>query len=194
MAAFAFPADRRRWVGARRALRALLSAYEEVDPEALAITIAPGGKPRLAGGPPFSLSHAGAWALVAFSAGLPVGVDLEPRLALPDLGPLAARVMGPGEHAAWAALGPDEREAAFYRAWTRKEALLKAHGSGLAIEPALAEVGVGPPGARVVALDGRHWAIADLAPAEGVAAAVAVRDDALAVRPWSLPRAVCADC
>lgn len=193
-AAFAFPADRRRWVGARRALRALLAAYEERDPEALAITVAPGGKPRLAGGPPFSMSHAGPWALVAFSAGLPVGVDVEPARDLPDLAALAARVLGPTERAAWEALAADARREAFYRAWTRKEALLKAHGSGLAIEPALAEVGVGPAGVRVVALDGRRWAIADLALAPDVAAAVAVRDDALVVCPWTLPRAVCADC
>ena len=192
-AAFAFPADRRRWVGARRALRALLAAYEEREPEALAFTIAPGGKPRLAGGGlPFSLSHAGPWALVAVTAGPPVGVDVEPVRALPDLQAMAGRTLGPGERAAWQALDPTDRLAAFYRAWTRKEALLKAHGGGLAIEPDRAEVGVGPAGLRVVALDGRRWAIADLALGPDVASAVAVRDDALAVRPWTLPGAVCA--
>ncbi len=194
-AAFHFAPDRRRWVAARRALRALLAAYEDRDPDALAFQVAPGGKPRLAGGGlPFSLSHAGDWALVAFTAGPPVGVDVEPRRELPDLASLAAHTLGPSEHAAWQDLASADRLPAFFRAWTRKEALLKAHGGGLAIEPTTAEVGVGPPGTRVVALDGRHWAIADLTLAPDVTGAVAVRDDALVVQPWTLPAAVCDDC
>lgn len=194
-AAFHFAPDRRRWVAARRALRALLAAYEEREPGDLAFQVAPGGKPRLAGSAlPFSLSHAGPWALVALTAGPPVGVDVEPQRALPDLEALAAHTLGPREHAAWQALEPAERVSAFFRAWTRKEALLKAHGGGLAIEPVAAEVGVGPRASRVVELDGRQWAIADLALAPDVAGAVAVRDDALVVQPWALPGAVCADC
>ena len=79
----------------------------------------PHGKPTLDGGPAFSLTHAGAVVGVAVLGGGPVGLDVEPVRVLPDLDAMARHVGAPAE------------PAAFFRAWTRKEALLKATGDGL---------------------------------------------------------------
>jgi 4'-phosphopantetheinyl transferase len=78
------------------------------------------GKPTLGGGgPEFSFTHAGVVVGVAVRDDGPVGLDVEPVRALPDLDSMARHVGAPAE------------PAAFFRAWTRKEALLKATGDGL---------------------------------------------------------------
>ncbi len=59
-----------------------------------------------------------------------MGVDLEPLREVPDLAGVAACAFRPGELSAFRAAGGDSR--AFLRLWTRKEALLKALGIGLA--------------------------------------------------------------
>jgi 4'-phosphopantetheinyl transferase len=122
----------------------------------------PHGKPRVAGGPGFSFTHAGAVVGVAVLDGGPVGLDVEPVRAMPDLDGVARHVGAPAE------------PAAFFRAWTRKEALLKATGDGLASPMAaivLDEHGVvewrgdGAP-------DGPVW-LRDLVAPDGSPAAVA---------------------
>jgi len=81
----------------------------------------------------FSLSHSGAFALVAVTRGdVRVGVDVEAIEPRARLDALAARVLNDREHAAWLAI-PDERARlrAFLQAWTAREAYLKALGIGI---------------------------------------------------------------
>ena len=61
-----------------------------------------------------------------------LGVDLERWRPRPRALELAARYFAPGETRRLRALPADAREAAFLRLWCAKEALLKAHGRGLA--------------------------------------------------------------
>jgi len=101
----------------------------------------PQGKPvypegRLAGGDTidFSISHSGDMVWAAFcrgaASGIGVGIDVELARPMPDLFELAAQ-LHPLECAAIRAQPEPERAAAFYRCWTRKEAVLKALGLGL---------------------------------------------------------------
>jgi 4'-phosphopantetheinyl transferase len=94
------------------------------------------GRPTVAGDDrvSFSLSHSGSFAVIALADGdVRVGVDVEdvrPRLRL---GALAARVLNDEEHEAWLAIeSDDEQLRSFLRAWTAKEAYLKALGIGIA--------------------------------------------------------------
>ncbi len=125
------PLVRRRFVAARVALRRVLSSYTGLEPGALRFDYGPTGKPSLAGfdWPQFNLSHCDDLALLAVSA-LPVGVDVErvrPLDALPQMMQIAC---SPAERQALRALPESRRLRAFFYTWTRKEALMKAHGAG----------------------------------------------------------------
>lgn len=85
------------------------------------------GRPWLEG-VSFSVSHSGSLGLIAIAEGVrPVGVDVERIRSDTDFRALAARFLHPDEAAA---IG-DDRDA-FFRCWTRKEAVVKALGLGLA--------------------------------------------------------------
>jgi 4'-phosphopantetheinyl transferase len=130
-ARFVFPVDRARYIASHLVLRHVLGQHLGLAPGAVAFAaIAPGAKPRLSD--PrcrFNLSQSGALALVAVSRAREVGVDVEEQVAI-DRTPIESQ-LAPGERAALAALAPGERRAAMRRLWVRKEAYLKARGTGL---------------------------------------------------------------
>jgi 4'-phosphopantetheinyl transferase len=133
-ARFHFDRDRHRFQVARGVLRELLGLYLGIAPARVELGVGPGGKPILrewAEGLRFNLSHSGGRALLAFARGRELGVDLEAEREIPEMVSLAENFFSAAEAAAWRALSPEERPAAFFRAWTRKEAFLKATGDGL---------------------------------------------------------------
>ena len=137
-ARFHFERDRGRYVAAHAALRRLLARRTGRDAASLAIETGPYGKPYLAGTPgcAFSLSHSEDLALVALADDGEIGVDLERVRPLADLEGLERQCLTAGERRVLDGLAPADRSLAFLRHWTRKEACLKALGTGLHIEPA----------------------------------------------------------
>lgn len=77
-------------------------------------------------------SHSGDGLLVVLGEGLQVGVDVEWRRPRPRAMALAERYFAPAEASWLGALPVAAREQAFLRLWCAKEAVLKAHGHGLA--------------------------------------------------------------
>ena len=99
------------------------------------------GKPvaLLSGNPApvsFSVSHSGIHGLIAVATAGRLGVDVEARVARRDLDALMAAVLTPDERAEIEAAGAGERLGRFYGLWTIKEALVKALGTGLQLDPA----------------------------------------------------------
>lgn len=107
------------------------------------------GKPRLPEVPDlhFSVSHSGGWVAVAVRRGAPVGVDVEQvgSWTAAELHDLALEVLAPEEAAVLSRTAAGARAAAFATYWTRKEAAVKATGTGL-LAP-LPELVVSPPDA-----------------------------------------------
>jgi 4'-phosphopantetheinyl transferase len=178
---FHFARDARRFVHARAALRRMLGAYRGCAPEDVEFAYGPQGKPamRAPSGPPlaFNLSHSGGRALLAFTSGSAVGVDLERIVEVPDALDLAARFFAAGERRALETAPPSDRSRAFLSGWTRKEAFVKARGEGLGFPLDRFEVTLSPRPARLLALqdgDPAAWTIVGLEPEEGHLAAVAV--------------------
>lgn len=133
-ARFIFDRDRNHYIIARGFMRLRLGAYLGIGPETVSFTTNAHGKPRLNGHDMalnFNLSHSGGQAVLAVSPDFELGVDIERCREIRD--DLANRYFSPGENAALANLHPSERKAAFFRCWTRKEAFVKAVGSGMSL-------------------------------------------------------------
>ncbi len=77
-------------------------------------------------------SHSGDGLLIALGEGVAIGADLEHLRPRPRALDIARRFLA-GSEADWLAALPEEaRPLAFTRLWCAKEAVLKAHGRGLA--------------------------------------------------------------
>jgi 4'-phosphopantetheinyl transferase len=128
-----FPADQQQSVASRGTLRLLLVHYSGAEhPVDLRLAYHEQGKPYLADSDLcFNLSHTRDLALFAFAREIDLGVDVENIHASDDLDAVAEQNFAPAERDALRGLPQSERTSAFYRCWTRKEALLKAEGCGL---------------------------------------------------------------
>lgn len=141
-AAFAFAVLRQRYEAAHAAMRALLAHRTGCDPAEIVYVLGPQDKPALAGGGcGFNLSHAASAGLLAICDDGEVGVDLEGARLLTDAEAMARSQFSAAEYTALEALPRARRSEAFLRTWTRKEACLKAIGSGLQVSPASFDAG-----------------------------------------------------
>lgn len=184
-ARFRSPRDRRRFVVGRGLLRAFIGRYLGVPAASLTFRYGPAGKPALewTGGAPdlrFNLAHCRGSGLFAFSVGRDVGVDLEAIRPVPEMREVARTVFSARERRDLQAVCDVRRPHAFFRAWTRKEAVLKALGRGLDANVDRTEVtwapGVGPV-VRAIAGDPRdagRWTLIDVDVGADHAAALAV--------------------
>ncbi len=134
---FKNPRHGRRYRFAHAVLRRLLAPRAGgVAPAELRFVLGPHGKPFLDphGGTPavrFNLSHAGDLVLVALAGETEVGVDIERLDRNVDVGGVAERFFHPAEVAALHRAPEQQRAECFFTFWTRKEALIKAAGTGL---------------------------------------------------------------
>lgn len=140
---FRFAHDQRRYLAAHATLRTLLAGRIGGIAADLRYEVGAAGKPRLGQAHGFSLSYAGDRALIGLSVLPDIGVDLEAVRAIPDRNDLAELHFTPGERCELAAHSEDERDQAFLLGWTRKEACVKALGTGLATAPSSFETGLG---------------------------------------------------
>ncbi|MGX2998284.1 4'-phosphopantetheinyl transferase family protein [Streptomyces sp. JNUCC 64] len=179
-ASFARPLDRLRYTAAHLALRRLLAAYTGLPPGGVTLTRAPcplcggpHGRPVLDRSPVplhFSLSHSHGLTVVAVSDA-PVGVDVE-RVPAAPTAEATLPALHPGERAELRGLPPHALPPALARLWTRKEAYLKALGTGLGRDPGADYLGEGhgPDTPRRPS----GWTVRNVPGHPGHAAAVAV--------------------
>ncbi len=196
---FHFQRDREHFVAARGGLREILGRYTGAAPQSLRFSYDYYGKPSLsvdAGDTPprFNVSHSGGVALYAVAAGRAVGVDVE-RVREDFAGlDIAKNFFSPDEVAALSALPAEERAAAFFDCWTRKEAYIKARGQGLSHPLHLFTVSLTP--GRPAALlrtdddpgEAARWSLVELFPGEGYRGALAFEGELSSLRCWALFR------
>jgi 4'-phosphopantetheinyl transferase len=194
---FKFHLHRNRYLAGRGALRAILSQYLATDPAQPRFAHLKNGKPELAAefasaGIHFNLAHTGDLALVAVTRIGPIGADVECVRPVKDVDDLVARFFSKREHELFQKIPLEQKSAAFFNLWTRKEALLKATGEGITRSLSLVEVSFlpGEP-ARLLAISGdakaaEQWALRELAPAQDFVGAVAMQpgDRDIVVKCW----------
>lgn len=169
---FVFSRDCDRYVVAHARLRQLLGAYLGVSPAALAFRHGPHGKPCLSGPEvgllQFNLTHDREVALVAVALRLEVGVDVETLRIIPEADALARHLLTDAGRPVQLPPREPERSTLFLRHWTRKEALAKARGVGVAHSAGQSGPGIwsartieSPVAGYIVsvAASGRRWAV-----------------------------------
>lgn len=132
---FRFEKHRERWLAGRIALRRILADELDVACGEIEYDTGVHGKPslggKLSGELEFNLSHSGGRALVGIARGAALGIDVEQIHLMEDLHAVAERHFAAEERERLFCLPESEQVPAFYRLWTRKEAYIKAIGTGL---------------------------------------------------------------
>ena len=195
---FHFQKDRNQFIESRAALRLLLSQYLKLPPIALTFSLAAHGKPALSPGLSnsdlrFNLSRRDGLALIAFTEGREIGIDVE--LVRPDLDlfEIAEVSFSDSELSSLRSLPENLQAEGFYNCWTRKEAFVKAVGEGLSFPLKQFDVSLTPgQPARLLSVrvesssDGIQaadsWTLQDVPVADGYVAALAFAGSAAAVR------------
>jgi 4'-phosphopantetheinyl transferase len=166
-ARFRFEVHRNRFVVGRGLLRVILGRYCDLPPERLRFNYGPNGKPELTPGKGarhtggalhFNLAHSEGVGVLAVTQTGPVGVDVEQVRRLREFKELVGQFFSVREKAEFLKLEWHQQPAAFFNLWTRKEALLKATGEGIAHSLNRVEVSFlpGEP-ARVLSLPAEQW-------------------------------------
>ena len=190
-----FTPDRRSGTsrGGDARVPALLGAYLGCAAAAVPLARGEHGKPFLAGvhALQFNVSHSGGALLVGIAEQQALGVDIEsPRRTRPVL-ELARRFFAAGEAHALAQLDQAERQLAFLRLWSCKEAVVKALGDGIGFGLARLQFSLdarGNPHELIVihasAGAPRDWHIMNLAPSTSHVGALAWRGPQRRVRAF----------
>jgi 4'-phosphopantetheinyl transferase len=126
-----FTKHQRRFRHAHNKMRFILSRYLNCSAEEIIFSKHAYGKPYITQTPlHFNLSHSGEVALLAISANLELGVDIE-NFRKRDYAGLAAHAFSPAEHNIITTVPPFLKAFTFYSLWSQKEAFIKACGQGL---------------------------------------------------------------
>jgi 4'-phosphopantetheinyl transferase len=179
---------REQFVAARGILRELLGAYVGVDPQSVALSYRPKGKPWLS--PDynstvcFNVSHSHGMGLFVFARNREVGVDIEYVKENFRGMEIASHFFSEREIAALAQLPRERMGEAFFGYWTRKEAYVKAHGQGLSIP--LDSFTVEFSRSEQVLSDetGARWSCYALEVAPGFAASVVAEGEGWKMKLW----------
>lgn len=190
--AFRFEKHKSDYIAARGLLRAILGKYTDQLAEAIEFRYAPQGKPYLQDVQKcrlhFNLSHSENCAVYALTLERELGIDVERIKELPDMHSLARRFFSPAEVADLQAVPSELRAESFYKCWTRKEAYIKAVGSGLSLPLDRFRVSLlpGQPAALLSLRGGADsvssWSMHDLRPWDEFVGALAVRSPSSSLR------------
>ncbi len=192
---FHFQRDVNRFIIVRGVLRLLMSTYIQIPPEQIKFQYGARGRPFLTSDQndsslDFNVSHSHGLALLAFTSGRTVGIDLE--YVRPDIAheQVAEYFFSQQEIASLRSLSQNLQSAAFFNCWTRKEAFIKATGEGLSRPLNQFSMSLIPGDtARLLAIQGQpeelfKWFVQGLDPGPGYTAAVVAQNPVTQLRYW----------
>jgi len=194
---FHFARDRQRFVAARALLRTILACYLATGPGSLHFSYSKKEKPSL--GPAhagsdvkFNVTHSGGIALLAFTRHREIGVDVEQVRHDFEASAIARRYFSTHEQNQLADLPAEEKAAAFFRCWTRKEAYIKATGDGLSLPLSQFDVSLTPGDKNALVAtrpdesEAGSWLLREVPAGTGYVAAACVRGRDWKLNDWSV--------
>lgn len=194
--------DGRRFAVARAALRVVLAGHDPVAPQEVLLDQrcdhcgGPHGpitvrSPSRTRSTDVSVSHTRHWSVLAVSHHSVVGVDIEPDDVDLDAAGVAALALTAAERRVLSHLPAAEQRTTLLELWTRKEAVLKARGTGLMDSPDTVEALAPPTSSRASA---PRWHIHRLVVDHDHRGTLAVHGPSCAPRLWTLePQSVMTD-
>jgi 4'-phosphopantetheinyl transferase len=192
---FHFERDRQRFAAARAVLRLILGGYLAEDAKGLNFCYSKKEKPAL-GSPhsgsdlTFNVSQSGGIALLGFSRGREIGVDVEQIKRDIEVEAIARRFFSAHEQAQLFVLPAEQQVEAFFRCWTRKESYIKATGDGLSLPLSQFDVSLGPGDTNALvatrpdASEAGKWLLQEVSGGPGCVAALCVRGHGWKLRGW----------
>lgn len=191
---FHFVMHRNRYIAGRGAMRAILARYLGSEPSQVCFAYGAQGKPALATAPAdqrlcFNLAHSQALGLLAVASDREVGIDVEGFRRLENASQVAERFFSSREVAAYREIAECNRTEAFLRCWTRKEAYLKALGTGLSTPLDRFDVSLEPDDPRILHVadspdEVARWSMRELRPQPCYIAAVVAEGADWSLRCW----------
>ena len=197
-AQFRFPKDRMHFIVAHGLLRAILARYLRRESHTLQFCYSQYGKPSLdrecgSDALSFSMTHSLGMALYAITRSRDIGIDLEHIDTNVACNQIAERFFSAYEVSMLREVPKQIQHEVFFCCWTRKEAYLKARGTGLSLALSQFDVSV-TPGGSVALLGTREedqdiarWSLHDLSPDFGYVAALAVEGHSCRLKCWQWP-------
>ncbi|MBB3110071.1 4'-phosphopantetheinyl transferase [Paenibacillus phyllosphaerae] len=132
---------RREFLAGRMLIKLTLSNKYSVSPRSIELIKGRYGKPSYPGAWQFNLSHSQGMVACAFARDRAVGLDIE------SMDPANLQLAGhicTGDELNLIRRNPEREVRTFYELWTRKEAVIKAAGTGFTREPNQIEVPLQP--------------------------------------------------
>lgn len=194
---FRFDRDRQRFLAAHGILRTIVGQYLDIPSVDLQFQEGPHGKPAVRESMNdlqlmFNMSKSNGHSLYAVTRQSEVGVDIEEVRDVPEMDEIVKRFFSTAEQVEFASLRPGEKTRGFFNCWTRKEAVLKAVGSGLRTPLDSFDVSLAPGGPACILKTGPgmgkpiDWSLVHIEPASGFVGALAVRKQnaSMLLREW----------
>lgn len=182
------PLHRQYFIAAHVVLREILGHYLEAAPASIQFTFGAHRKPALAA--PFedklhfNLSHSEDMAVYAITTSGAIGVDIE-KIRPDNKIDVADRFFSPAEKSALATLPSAQQIAGFYHVWSRKEAIIKANGKGLAIPLSSFSVSIDNQ-IETVSVEEKTWTLLSLPIHPDYAAALAAATPPAKISLWDI--------
>ena len=171
---FHFDIDRERTLVARGGLRNILARYLNKAPSDIAFQYTEFGKPFLNQSfLKFNVSHAHHCILIAIADNMDVGIDVEYSKKTFDYLSIAKEFFTLEEYVFLLTFSAKERQCAFYRLWTQKEAILKGIGLGLNV-----------PLNQFDVSKNNEWQLSNINPGEEYTAALATSEKPNKIFLW----------
>lgn len=180
---FLSPIHKRRFIAARGTLRYILSQYLEIKPQELSFVYGEHNKPAIPNTDlQFNLAHSQDIAIYGLTLDHEVGIDIE-KIQHSYNPAIAERYFSAKENKELEQIPEEEKKEAFYRLWSRKEAIIKALGKGFSQSLATFDVSLKPI-SEIIQIEETDWSLISLDVNKEFASALATNQPINAIQYW----------